>query len=99
MLSLPHQIKIAAAGAISEDLDDEQVRDLINEILGQDEGGTNTIGAAEYLGCAESTLRLHRRKGIGPEYERDDSGRIIYRYRNLRKYRARNVVQPVVIAA
>lgn len=99
MPTLAEQIKLVAVGAIAEGYSDNKFRETVNEVLGQNDGTTNTPGAAEYLGRSESTLRLWRRKGVGPTYERDHTGRVLYSFSKLRDYRRGNVVAPVVSLA
>ena len=83
MSQLIQTIRIALAGAESENLSDPQIRDVIQTIVADDDREFDTTGAGDYIGYSAPTLKLWRYKKKGPKYRKDAGGRIRYKKRWL----------------
>ena len=94
MMTLAKQLHLFAIGAIDQGLDDSEVKRHLITVIGENTRAYNTAEAGAFLDKAESTLRLWRMKGIGPEYVKDSGGRVYYTGDALRAYQDQCRVPP-----
>lgn len=85
-------LQTTLAGAITNNLPDSQIRQIVLSIVADDQRELTTVDAADYLSKSEPTLKRWRRKGIGPRFRKDVGGAIRYRLDWLREFQAEGVV-------
>ena len=94
MMTLAKQLHLFAIGAIDQNLDDSLVKEHLLTVIGEDTRKYNTTQAGEFLDKSESSLRLWRMKGTGPEYVKESGGRVYYTGDALRAYQDQCRVPP-----
>ena len=86
--------RLAAVGASHQNIPQKVVDDLAVAALQTDDMLVNTKQAAKLTNLSVWSLQTYRARGIGPDYFRDDRGRIRYSIGDLKAYLRRHRVTP-----
>ena len=92
MSQLIRLLENAIAGAVAQQLPDDEVRKIVLATVEDPEEELNTPEAAHLLNKAVPTLKLWRREGKGPTYRKDESGRVTYKRKWLNEHQNKGVV-------
>ena len=86
--------RLAAVGAPHHNVPQKVVDQLTAAALQDDDTLLNTKRAAKFTDLSVWSLQTYRARGVGPDYFRDDRGRVRYSIADLKSYLRRNHVSP-----
>ena len=93
MSQLAATLQTTLAGAIAQNLPDNEIRKVVLSIVDDDKKELTTRDAADYLNKSEPTMKRWRMLGIGPRYRKDVGGAVRYRIDWLREYQTEGVIE------
>jgi hypothetical protein len=92
MSNLTLLLQTTLAGAEAQSLPESQVREMLLDLLLEDDQPIDTIKSARWLDRSPVTLKRWRSQGRGPTYQKDENGRVTYTPKWLREYSNRGIV-------
>ena len=84
--------RLAAVGASEQNIPQQVVDELTAAALQTDDMLVNTKQAAKFMHLSVWSLQTYRSRGIGPDFFRDDRGRVRYSVGDLKAYLRRTRV-------